>query len=70
MVKRGSQPAFSDAVIQFDNQLPVRSDAVTDDWQENLLRLANLEWPGPDFSRQSHRQKVLQVRIPAWQRDD
>ncbi|MBL3576307.1 IS5 family transposase, partial [Rhodovulum sulfidophilum] len=63
----GRPPVFSDAAIQFCLslkvlfKLPLRQTA---GMVARLLRLAGLDWPVPDDSTLSRRQKTLQVRIP------
>ena len=58
--KRGRSPTFSDAVIQFCLSikclfgLPLRQSI---GMVESLLKLAGLDWPVPDFSTISRRQK-------------
>ena len=65
--KVGRNPTFSDAAIQFCLTikglfgLPLRQ---TTGFVESLFRLANLNWPVPDFSTLSRRQKTLEVTIP------
>jgi hypothetical protein len=65
---RLGQPAvFSDAAVQFCLsikvlfKLPLRQTA---GMVASLLRLAGLDWPVPDFSTLSRRQKALAVQIP------
>lgn len=65
--KRGRQPVFSDGAIQTCLMLkalfglPLRQ--VTG-LVASLLTLAGLDWPVPDFSTLSRRQKHLAVQIP------
>ena len=65
--KRGRSPTFSDAAIQFCLSikclfgLPLRQSI---GMVESLLKLAGLDWPAPDFSTISRRQKHLRVVIP------
>lgn len=65
--KRGRQPTYSDAAIQFCLSLkclfglPLRQSIGL---VESLLRLSGLNWPVPDFSTVSRRQKELEVEIP------
>ncbi len=65
--KRGRSPTFSDAAIQFCLSikclfgLPLRQSI---GMVESLLKLAGLDWPVPDFSTISRRQKHLRVVIP------
>lgn len=65
--KRGRSPTYSDAAIQFCLSLkclfglPLRQSLGL---VESLLHLAGLDWPVPDFSTVSRRQKTLQVAIP------
>jgi DDE family transposase len=65
--KRGRQPTFSDAAIQTCLtlkvlfRLPLRQVIGL---VESLLQLAGLDWPVPDFSTLSRRQKNLTVAIP------
>ena len=64
--KRGRSPIFSDQAIQFCLiikclfNLPLRQAM---GMAESLLRLAGLDWPVPDYSTVSRRQKTLQVTI-------
>ena len=64
--KVGRNPTFSDAAIQFCLTikglfgLPLRQ---TTGFVESLFRLAHLDWPVPDFSTLSRRQKTLEVTI-------
>ena len=65
--KPGRQQVFSDAAIQFCLSikclfnLPLRQ---TLGLVESLLRMGGLDWPVPDYSTLSRRQKTLEVRIP------
>ncbi len=65
--KRGHSHAFSDAVIQLCLSikclfgLPLRQSI---GMVESLLKQAVLDWPVPDFSTVSRRQKTLNVVIP------
>ena len=65
--KRGRQPVFSDAAIQACLtlkgvfKLPLRQ---TTGMVASLLEMAGLDWPVPDFSTLSRRQKTLLVEIP------
>lgn len=65
--KRGRQPIFSDAAIQFCLSikslfsLPLRQSL---GMVESLLRLAGLDWKVPDFSTVCRRQKNLSVKLP------
>jgi len=65
--KRGRQPIFSDAAIQFCLSikslfsLPLRQSL---GMVESLLRLAGLDWKVPDFSTVCRRQKHLSVKLP------
>ena len=65
--KRGRSDTFSDAAIQFCLMvkglfgLPLRQATGT---VASLLKLAKLEWPVPDYSTLSRRQKELEVVIP------
>ena len=69
--RRGRQPTFSDAVIQFCLTIKCLFGLAlrqTIGMVESLLRLAGLDWTVPDFSTLSRRQKDLQVRIPLQKR--
>ena len=63
----GRPPVFSNAAIQFCLsikvlfKLPLRQTA---GMVASLLRLAGLDWPVPDYSTLSRRQKTLKVQIP------
>ena len=70
---RSGRPAvFSDAAIQFCLtikvlfKLPLRQ---TTGMVASLLRMANLDWPVPDYSTLCRRQKTLAVQIP-YRRSD
>ena len=62
----GRPPVFSDAAIQFCLMvkvlfgLPLRQ---TTGMVESILSMAGLDWPVPDFSTLSRRQKRITVRI-------
>jgi len=66
--KRGRSQTFSDEAIQFCLSLkclfnlPLRQAM---GMTQSLLRLAGLDWPVPDYSTVSRRQKTLQVAIRA-----
>ncbi len=65
--KRGRQPTFSDAAIQFCLTIKCLFGLAlrqATGMVASLLRLAGLDWAVPDFSTLSRRQKDLQVRIP------
>jgi hypothetical protein len=65
--KRGRPETFSDAAIQFCLSvkvlfgLPLRQ---TSGLVSSLLKMAGLDWPAPDFSTLSRRQRTLNVQIP------
>jgi len=65
--KRGRQQSFSDAAIQACLTLkvlfgmPLRQ---TTGFVQSLLGLAGLDWPVPDYSTLSRRQKALNVSLP------
>ncbi|GKT21016.1 hypothetical protein AVHM3334_03225 [Acidovorax sp. SUPP3334] len=65
--KRGRQPIFGDAAIEFCLSieclfgLALRQSLGL---VQGLLRLAGMDWRVPDFSTLSRRQKTLQVRLP------
>ncbi|VVT00611.1 transposase (fragment) [Roseovarius sp. EC-HK134] len=65
--RRGRPPVFSDAAIQFCLsikmlfKLPLRQAS---GMVASLLRLAELDWPVPEYSTLCRRQKTLQVQIP------
>jgi hypothetical protein len=71
--KRGRQQIFSDACIQFCLSLkclfnlPLRQ---TLGLVQSLLQLAGLDWPVPDYSTLSRRQKTLQVQLPCRRSGD
>jgi hypothetical protein len=71
--KRGRQQMFSDACIQFCLSLkclfnlPLRQ---TLGLVQSLLQLAGLDWPVPDYSTLSRRQKTLQVQLPCRRSGD
>lgn len=71
--KRGRSLTYSDAAIQFCLSLkslfglPLRQSIGL---VESLLKLSELDWPVPDFSTVSRRQKHLQVVIPHRGRSD
>lgn len=64
----GRPPMFSDAAIQFCLMvkvlfgLPLRQ---TTGMVSSILEMAGLDWPVPDFSTLSRRQKTLIVQIPS-----
>ena len=64
--KRGRSPTFSDESIQFCLSikclfsLPLRQAM---GMTQSLLQLARLDWPVPDYSTVSRRQKTLRVAI-------
>ena len=66
--KRGRSQTFSDEAIQFCLSikclfnLPLRQAM---GMTQSLLHLAGLDWPAPDYSTVSRRQKTLQVAIGA-----
>lgn len=65
--KRGRQPTFSDAAIQYCLTIKCLFGLAlrqATGMVESMLRLAGLDWAVPDFSTLSRRQKDLQVRIP------
>jgi hypothetical protein len=68
--KRGRNPTFSDAAIQFCLTIKCLFGLAlrqATGMVESLLRLANLDWNVPDSSTISRRQKTLKVMIPARQ---
>jgi hypothetical protein len=68
--KRGRNPTFSDAAIQFCLTIKCLFGLAlrqATGMVESLLRLANLDWNVPDSSTISRRQKTLKVTIPARQ---
>lgn len=66
--RNGRPPVFSSAAIQFCLTvkvlfgLPLRQ---TTGMVASILSLAGLDWPVPDFSTLSRRQKTIMVQIPA-----
>lgn len=65
--KRGRQPAFSDAAIQFCLTIKCLFGLAlrqATGMVESILLLAGLDWAVSDFSTLSRRQKDLQVCIP------
>jgi hypothetical protein len=70
--KRGRSQMFSDEATQFCLSikclfnLPLRQAM---GMAQSLLRLAGLDWPVPDYSRVSRRQKTLQVADGQYGRD-
>lgn len=65
--KRGRQPTFSDAAIQFCLTIKCLFGLAlrqATGMLESMLRRAGLDWAVPNFSTLSRRQKDLQVRIP------
>jgi hypothetical protein len=65
--KRGRQPDYSDAAIQTCLTMKVLFGMAlrqTTGFVESLLRLIDLDWPVPNFSTLSRRQKTLKVNIP------
>lgn len=64
----GRPPVFSDAAIQFCLMvrvlfgLPLRQ---TTGMVSSILQMAGLDWPDPDFSTLSRRQKIIPVEIPS-----
>lgn len=64
--KRGRSPTFSDAAIEFCLSIkclfgqPLRQAL---GMVQSLLKLAQLDWPVPDFSTLCRRQKTLQVQL-------
>jgi Transposase DDE domain len=64
--KRGRNPTFTDAAIEFCLSIKcLFGQALRQSigMVESLLKLANLDWPVPDFSTVSRRQKKLQVQL-------
>lgn len=65
--KRGRSETFSDAAVQFCLMvkglfgLPLRQAR---GMVSSLLKIAKLDWPVPDYSALSRRQKDLEVLIP------
>lgn len=69
--KRGHQPTFADAAIQFCLTIKYLFGLAllqATGMVESLLRLVGLDWAVPDFSTFSRRQKDLQVRIPVQEK--
>ncbi len=65
--KRGRQPTFSDAAIQFCLTIKCQFGLAlrqATGMLESMVRLAGLDWAVPDFSTLSRQQEDLQVRIP------
>jgi len=65
--KPGRQPTYSYAAIQTCLTMKVLFGLAlrrTTGLVESLLRLSGLDWPAPDFSTLSRRQKTLNVNIP------
>lgn len=65
--KRGRQPTFSDAAIQFCLSIKCLFGLALRQslgMVESLLRLAGLVWKVPDFSTVCRRQKSLSVKLP------
>ena len=65
--KRGRPETFSDAAIQFCLSVKVLFDLPlrqTSGMLTSLLKMAELDWPVPDFSTLCRRQKTLNVQIP------
>ena len=66
--RRGRPPVFSDAAIQFCLMvkvlfgLPRRQ---TTGMVASILSMAGLDWPVPDFSTLSRREKTITVQIPS-----
>ena len=64
--KRGRNQTFSDAAIQFCLSIkclfgqPLRQSL---GMVQSLLKLAHLDWPVPDFSTVSRRQRLLRVQL-------
>jgi len=64
--KPGRPPVFSDAAIQFCLMvkvlfgLPLRQ---TTGMVSSILKMAGLDWPVPDFSTLSRRQKTITVQL-------
>lgn len=68
--KRGRNPTFSDAAIQFCLTIKCLFGLAlrqATGMVQSLLRLAHLDWKVPDSSTISRRQKTLKVIIPARQ---
>ena len=65
--QRGRQPTFSDAAIQFCLSIKCLLGLALRQalgFVQSLLRLAGLQWPVPDYSTLSRRQKTLHVQLP------
>lgn len=65
--KRGRQPTFSDAAIQFCLSIKCLFGLALRQrlgMVESLLRLAGVDWKVPDFSTVCRRQKRLSVKLP------
>ena len=65
--RRGRQQTYSDSAIQTCLSMKVLFGMAlrqTTGFVESLLRLVELDWPVPDFSTLSLRQKTLAVNIP------
>ena len=65
--KRGRQAAYSDGAVQTCLTLNVLFGTAlrqTTGFVESLMQLIGLDWPVPDFSTLSRRQKTLKVNIP------
>ena len=66
--RNGRPPVFSDAAIQFCLMvkvlfgLPLRQ---TTGMVASILSMAGLDWPVPDFSTLSRRQKTITVQVPS-----
>ena len=66
--RNGRPPVFSDAAIQFCLMvkvlfgLPLRQ---TTGMVASILSMAGLDWPVPDFSTLSRREKTITVQIPS-----
>ncbi len=67
-VRNGRPPVFSDGAIQFCLMvkvlfgLPLRQ---TTGMVASILSMAGLDWPVPDFSTLSRRQKTITVQVPS-----
>jgi hypothetical protein len=65
--KLGRDQTFSDAAIDFFLTIQCLYGLLLHQSlgvAQSLLELASLDWPVPDFSTVSRRQKTLQVRLP------
>lgn len=65
--KRGRQRVFSDAAILFCLSIKCLfglAQRQSLGLVKSLLRMAGLDWRGPDFSTVSRRQKTLRVQLP------